>query len=273
MAGIIGIIALLTVLTLSLVITRVATVALTMTGLSQEVARFQARSAFTGAGFTTSEAEMVVNHPVRRQIIMLLMILRSAGFVTIILSLLLSFLGSASDAAKIYRLVWLAAGVAVLWLLASSKGLERLMSRVIEWALRRWTNLELRDYMSLLRLSGGYGVKEIHIREGDWVAFKNLKSCYLLDEGIIVLGIIRDDGTYVGGPKGETEIYPGDTLVVYGRDDKLRELDSRRADISGDEAHKRALTGQQRDMEEQDRREREYKSKRESKIETKASYE
>jgi hypothetical protein len=67
MSGIVGIIALLTVLVLSLLITRVATVALTMTGLSQEAARFQARSAFTGTGFTTKEAEDVVNHPVRRR--------------------------------------------------------------------------------------------------------------------------------------------------------------------------------------------------------------
>jgi hypothetical protein len=40
MAPILGIIAFLTVLALSLILTRVATVALTMTGLSQEVAKF-----------------------------------------------------------------------------------------------------------------------------------------------------------------------------------------------------------------------------------------
>lgn len=63
MLGVIGVIAFLIVLTLSLVITRIATVALTMTGLSSEAAEFQARSAFTGTGFTTAEAEKIVNHP------------------------------------------------------------------------------------------------------------------------------------------------------------------------------------------------------------------
>lgn len=106
MVGIIGIIAFLTVLVLSLLVTRVATVALSMTGLSQQVAKFQARSAFTGTGFTTSEAEKVVNHPVRRQIIMLLMIIRSAGLVTIIISLILSLAGSAKDVDIILRLFW-----------------------------------------------------------------------------------------------------------------------------------------------------------------------
>ena len=47
----------------SLLVTRVAAIALSVTGLSRESARFQARSAFTGVGFTTSEAESVVNHP------------------------------------------------------------------------------------------------------------------------------------------------------------------------------------------------------------------
>ena len=70
MLGIVGVIAFLTVLGLSLFITRLATIALTYTGLSREAARFQARSAFTGTGFTTSEAERVVDHPVRRRIIM-----------------------------------------------------------------------------------------------------------------------------------------------------------------------------------------------------------
>lgn len=91
MIGIVGILAFLFVLGLSLVVTRIAAIALAHTGLSEETARFQARSAFTGTGFTTGEAENVVSHPVRRRIIMLLMVARSAGFVTIVISLILSF--------------------------------------------------------------------------------------------------------------------------------------------------------------------------------------
>lgn len=45
-----GIILLLVVAMLSLLITRIATIALTATGMSQPSARFQARSALTGVG-------------------------------------------------------------------------------------------------------------------------------------------------------------------------------------------------------------------------------
>jgi NhaP-type Na+/H+ and K+/H+ antiporter len=260
--GLIGIIALLTVLGLSLVITRVATVALTMTGLSEEAARFQARSAFTGTGFTTKEAETVMNHPVRRQIIMFLMIIRSAGLVSIIMSLILSFLGSASETTKLYRLAFIVGGVLLLWLFAASKKIERFMGRAIEWALLRWTNLDVRDYASLLRLSDGYNVMEVHVQEGDWVCGKNLRACYLPEEGITVLGIIRDDGTYIGGPKGDTEIFAGDILILYGRMEKLRELDKRRADPAGDVAHARSVNEQKKRMEDQDRIDQEHIRKR-----------
>jgi hypothetical protein len=46
---------------LSLLVARVATVAFVLTGLSKEAAR----SVLSGTGFTTSEAEGVVGHPVR----------------------------------------------------------------------------------------------------------------------------------------------------------------------------------------------------------------
>ena len=75
------ILSLLLVLGISMVLTRVAAVALVHTGLGREAARFQARSAFTGVGFTTSEAEQVVGHPVRRRIVMWLMLVGSVGIV------------------------------------------------------------------------------------------------------------------------------------------------------------------------------------------------
>ncbi len=73
--GVIAIASFLLVIAVSLVITRVATVVLVASGMSRQHARFQSRSAFTGTGFTTSEAESVLNHPLRRKVVMLLMLL------------------------------------------------------------------------------------------------------------------------------------------------------------------------------------------------------
>lgn len=259
MTGIVGLIALLTVLALSLFVTRLATTALTLTGLSREAARFQARSAFTGTGFTTAEAETVVNHPVRRRIIMLLMVVRSAGLVTIIISLILSFVDTEG---RLSRLGWLLAGVVVLWILANSRGADWLLTRVINRALKHWTDLDTRDYAALLKLHGDYLVTELQVQEGDWIVGKCLKDCSLPEEGITVLGIYRTDGAYVGAPKPETEFHAGDTLLLYGLGDSLKELDERRADASGERAHEEAVKRQRQRDEEQESQERESERKR-----------
>src|SRR5919202_5031770 len=97
------------VVLVSLLITRVGTVALSLTGLSTESARFQARSAFFGVGFTTAEAESVVNHPVRRRIVLWLILLGNAGVISVIATLMLSFGGDAGQ--KGFRLLVLFAGL------------------------------------------------------------------------------------------------------------------------------------------------------------------
>ena len=263
MLGIIGIIAFPTVLCLSLFVTRLATIALTYTGLSREAARFQARSAFTGTGFTTSEAEKVVDHPVRRQIITLLMIARSAGLVTIIISLILSFAGAESDVGRSLRLLWIIAGLALLLAASRSRAVDRLLKHMIDWALRRWTALDTHDYASLLNLSSGYAVTEIRVRDGDWLTGKKLQSCNLPDEGVTVLGIYRKDGDYVAIPRGDTDIYSDDTLILYGRKKSLQELEQRRADQTGEKAHRLAVSEQKRHAAHQQEQERKQKRKRE----------
>lgn len=117
----VSIFSLLLILTLSILITRIATVALTHTGLCRKTARFQARSAFTGVGFTTTESEYVVNHPVRRRILLILMLLGNAGIVTAITSLILGFVPSEGSASVIPRILLLVAGVVALWSLATSR--------------------------------------------------------------------------------------------------------------------------------------------------------
>jgi hypothetical protein len=243
---------LLLVMAFSLLVTRIGTVALTHTGLSRESARFQARSAFSGAGFTTDESESVVRHPVRRRIIMLLILMGSVGLVSSIASLMLTFAGPGGATRAVPKLGLLVAGVLALWFLASSQWVDRRLSRVISWALRRWTSLDVRDYAAVLHLSGDYRVAELHVEDEDWLADKSLAELRLSEEGVLVLAVERPSA-FLGAPRGETAIQAGDTLVVYGREASLAELDERRRGVAGDVAHARAVAEQ----EAEERRERE----------------
>ncbi len=228
-------------ITLSLLVTRIATEALTLTGLSRTSARFQARSAFTGTGFATAESEAIVKHPLRRRIIMWLMFLGNAGFITVISSLVLTFVSTSSAEDGLSRLLYLLIGIGVLWLLATNRAFNRILTRLVRKGLRRWTDLDLRDYARLLHLKGEYQVTEIEVNDDNWLANKKLKQLRLADEGIAVLGIERRDHIYIGAPYGDTYIYPGDILIVYGRKAALVELDVRPEGIEGEQAHQQAI--------------------------------
>jgi K+/H+ antiporter YhaU regulatory subunit KhtT len=99
-------------------------------------------------------------------------------------------------------------------------------------------------------------VTELHIREDDWLADKDLRHCGLREEGVTVLGIYRSNGDYVGVPQPDTAIEVDDTLILYGRSTTLHELDTRRSNADGDAAHERSTEEQQREIADQDRRER-----------------
>jgi hypothetical protein len=231
------------VILLSLIITRVATVILTLTGLSRESARFQARSAFSGVGFTTREAETVVAHPVRRRVVMTLMLLGSAGLVAVVSSLVISF-SRAGGEARLTRLGVLLAGLLGVWLIARSPVLDRAFARLVRALLRRYTTVDARDYAGLLELADGWSVAELFVTDASWMAGRRLGDLALRDEGAAVLGIHRPDGSYVGVPVGDTVVLPGDRVLLYARRELIGEIDSRPPGEAGDRAHEEALRRQ-----------------------------
>ena len=239
-----AILTLMIVLTLSLVVTRAATIALTATGMSREAARFQARSAFSGAGFTTTESESVVRHPVRRRIIMWLMLAGSAGIVAVIASVVLAATQGEEDVNAVVRVAIVCLSIAAIWWASRTHWVDVRITRLATMALRRWSDLDVHDYAALLHVGGEYVVSELKVEAGGWLADRDLASLSLRDEGIIVLGIERVDGSYFGVPKGDTIIKDTDVLVIYGRAESIAELDQRRSGQGGDEAHEAAVREQ-----------------------------
>jgi len=235
-----AIISFLAVLSISLVVTRLAAMALTLTGMSRESARFQARSALTGVGFTTSESEIIVNHPVRRQIIMVLMLIGNIGIPTMIATLAVSLITTAQAEHWWNPVLLMVVGLGALIYAARSQWIEKHLNTVLAKALKRWTDLEVRDYISLLQLQNGYAVNEMVIRQGDWLDGKSLEEAALPHEGILVLGIQRGTGEYIGAPRATDVIRYGDILVAYGWVDRLKELDQRTGS-GGDAAHRKAV--------------------------------
>jgi hypothetical protein len=225
------------ILSLSVLITKVATIALVHTGLSRQSAKFQARSAFTGVGYATKESENIVNHPLRRKIIMLLMLLGNAGIVSVVATLLLTMLDTGDPTERLplsARLGLLLGGIILIIIIFNSRVVNRWLSKVINYALHKYTKLDVKDYSGLLHLAGEYEISEVFVEKEDWLAEKTLADLALPKEGLFILGINRKNGTYVGIPRYDTQICPGDTLIMYGRASAIIRLSERKKGIQGD---------------------------------------
>lgn len=217
------VVALLVISAVSFIIIRVGTLALTMTGLGQDAASFQAVSAFFGVGFTTREAELVVNHPVRRRIIRDLIVIGNIGLTGVLATVIAAVVSmDFTHPVFVMKLGVLVCGLLVFALLWRLGIVRRLVDRTIRVSLERAGMLRALDYEMLLRVRSGFAVSEFDVEPKSPLAGKTLGELKLRSVGVIVLGIVRPDGTYVGGPHGDSMIEAGDVLVVYGTDDAVK---------------------------------------------------
>jgi hypothetical protein len=213
----------------SLLIVRVGTTALTLTGLPRDTAEFQAYSAFFGVGFTTRESEQVVNHPVRRRITQHLILAGQVGLTSVIVPLVVTFVNvkSAFEGAEQFGLI--VGALAVLWVVTSTRAFTALIDRSIKFAFKRAGAFRhALDHEVLLRLGAGFTVSEVALDADHVLAGQTVAHPTLVEKGIVVLGITRADGSYVGVPARATPCHPGDVLIVYGRD---RDVEAMAADL------------------------------------------
>ncbi len=237
------------VVALSALITKVATIALMHTGLSTQSARFQARSAYTGAGFTTSESEKIMNHPVRRKIVFNLMLIGNAGIVTVMSSLILTFVLPNTVASKLYGLLIVVVGMGSLWWALKSKWVDRGLSKIINRMLKKYSNLDILDYAEVLHLKDDYRISEKKIGAEDWMANKTLKDLNLRHEGITVLGIDRKNRNYIGSPTGSFDIQPDDVVTLYGKAEVIKNIYARKNDFQASVSHEEFVTRENKRIE------------------------
>jgi len=227
------------ILTISALITKIATIALVHTGLSLESAKFQARSAYTGTGMSTSETEKIMNHPVRRKVIYNLMLIGNAGIVTAMSSLILTFVLPESVASRLYGLLIIVVGVLLLYFAVRSKWVDRGLSRVIDRMLKKYTDLDIFDYAAVLHLKDDFKVIEANVDSDGWMCHRTLQELNLREEGITILGVHRKGAGYFGSPSGTFKMLPDDVVTIYGKSDGIQSLYNRKKDYYAQLEHDR----------------------------------
>lgn len=223
-----AIISLLIIAGVSLIIVRVASIALMMTGLSWDIANFQAYSAFFGVGFTTAEAEMAVSTPQRRRIIKHLILAGNLGLTAGLGSVIVAFVRADGIRAQLGVLLWIMGGLAVVALMGITPPTRRAIDWLIRRSLKRSGVLLAADFGLLLRLHAGFTVCEVSVTPGSHLVGRTLADARLGSQGVVVLGITRLDSAgeeqYLGAPHGPTAVQAGDVLTIYGKPDRIAEV-------------------------------------------------
>lgn len=239
-----AVVALLVAVTSFFLISRVGAVALELTGLPEESARFQSLSALTGVGFTTSESEAIVRHAGRRRVVVLLMFIGSVGMLTVGSTLVVSFVGADDPAVWIPRIAWVVGGFMVLCLLDRSHSTVKIVSRLTRATLQRWTQLDANDFSGLLYSTKDYTFAEIMIEKNHWMLDRTLGELELRKEGIAVLGIHSPDGGYLSLPPEESQILLRHKVVAYGKNSRLAMLANRVRGEAGDKCHDESVSAE-----------------------------
>jgi hypothetical protein len=189
-------------------------IAFELTGMPKAKAFFQALSCFTTTGFTTAEAEEIVNHPVRRRIAIVLMIFGNVGIVAFMAAIVETAVGSGLQ--QVGHDVLVTGCVVVLALILLRRmWFLRALDRRLRALLMTSFRFEPDPTEQVLSYADGFGVVRVAVRSDSPVADKRLKETHLAAQRLIVLAIEREGRNYpIPGP--QARILVGDKLICYG---------------------------------------------------------
>ena len=213
---------LLIAILISFIVVRIGALALQFTGMEATSARFQALSAFTGTGFTTTEAERVVRNRTRRRIITVLVILGNAGLVAIIGSLVVSFTQVTGYGWFFIRLAVIIVGIFILYrlVLASQVG-----NRVLHWMGRPLARRMMRsapEVEEVFSVGKDWGVSLVTVKEDSKKIGSSLTDIAGAGD-IDVLAIYRAEVTLTK-PGRDERLASGDRLLVYASGKSIKQF-------------------------------------------------
>ncbi|MGA9227702.1 MAG: TrkA C-terminal domain-containing protein [Mesobacillus sp.] len=192
------------------------------TGLDRKIARFQVISMLTGTGFTTGESELIIDHPVRRKLGAFL-ILFGAFSLAVIISVITQLL---SDTFYTMEIAYTAGALLVILFILRVPGVKNRLSEKLKSEMEETYELADLPIRDVLLMEEDDKVREISIDEESRFAGKKFDEIVGIEDDLILLFIKRGD-IAIRNKAYQTELEPGDRLVLYGSnpliDDKFKD--------------------------------------------------
>ena len=194
-------------------------VSLEATGMERSRAHFQALSALSGTGFTTKDAETVVNHSTRRWIVTWLMFFGNAGFITILILIIVS-IGTNMTNISTERIVLVSVFIGISLLFVWLGMMDRVSNSMVRLLRKsRFLKQDITDW-DILHREGDYGVFRIAVQHNAAEIGMSLSKSQFWRPSVSVLAVERDSGV-LPSPASDLELRKGDMLLCYG---KVREI-------------------------------------------------
>lgn len=198
-------------------IVRIASVFLRLTGLPNDVARFQSVSALTGAGFTTTESETIVNFPARRRVIVTLMALGNLGIVSVASTFIVALTGSRDSGTELLQQIGLLIGVTVLIaVFMVNKTFDRILCALIERLMRRLLQFGREPYDVLLEFPNRISIAR-HYNRGEQpvsIAVRDLGGY-----GLTLLNVGDAVTSSGANADGRISLASGESMICLGAPD------------------------------------------------------
>jgi len=195
-------------------VVRIATVILKLTGLDEQAARFQAISAFTGTGFTTKEAEAILEDNVRRKTAIILMVLGKVGIISVITILFLSF-GGDSLRNDLTKAIILLVFIFILYKMTTLPGFSRSLNKFIEKRIVARGIVRQSVLEEIFHLPKGYGLAKLTITAASNECDRTLSQAGFNKKDILILSIERK-GKLIPFPRAQDIMQENDKLLCYG---------------------------------------------------------
>ncbi|MEJ2740608.1 MAG: TrkA C-terminal domain-containing protein [Dehalococcoidia bacterium] len=197
-----------------LLILWIGSIALEATGLDRSKSRFQALSALTGTGFTTSQAEMIVEHPKRRRITTYLILIGNTGIAAFLILLVLYLRSGITAPSR--PLIVLTAIVLLILALFFFLGLIDRLTNVFLRIGGKGPGTLSGSVRALYNQMDDYTVARLTLGQESKLAGAPLKDARFEQGNITVLAIERQEGM-VPHPEAGEILAPGDSLLCYGK--------------------------------------------------------
>lgn len=201
----------------------ILSIVLKLTGLELSKARFQVISILTHTGFTTRESELIVQHPTRRKIASVLMIVSYVAQITLI-TLLFNVLTQATRNI-LGTAIALFIMAAFVILVTQSKKLSNWFDQVTEKLLRKRIQKSASGdrIEQVLNLSPEFSIYGLLVDTDSFICDKTLGELKLKEHFIQILKIDRGSEV-IDFPLADTRLLAGDRLIVYGKIDALTQM-------------------------------------------------